>query len=191
MKKLFVIALIALFMAGDAFATSGPNNPGDILGQGKYPSDPHRIFRFVHISPNDNDTDGVTEDAVVVWDDEFDDGVSVELSSTSLDARVAGILVTTVTSSDSTGAGHAASDDIGTSDWGWLQTYGLYDDGVYADTYGVQTGRTIGNGGTNGACGQFDVYTTNAKSGYCGILGFSLDAITAGGADGDVFITCD
>ena len=189
MRKLFVIALIALFMAGSAYASLEGPGVGDILGQGKYPYDAHKIFRLVHISPNDNDTDGVTADSVVVWDDELDDGVSVELTTTSGDGRVAGILVTTVISNDTVGtAVRTASDDIGTSNWGWIQTYGLYD-GVCAGSQAITVGKSVCAADKNGTVGEFGFHLST--SGNSGILGSCLDAFTAMKDDGIIFITCD
>lgn len=192
MKKLFVIALIALFaMTGVVLAAgpTGPGNAGDILGQGKYQWDSHRIYRLVHVSPGNNDADGIAAGSVVVWDDVLDDGVSVETTTTSGDGRVAGILATTVVSNDtSASANTRASDDAGlAANWGWLQTYGLYEDATASAGAIITAADSICAGETAGSVAAWHATksTTNA-----GIFGCALDTFTASGT-GDVFITCD
>jgi hypothetical protein len=191
MKKIFALALIALFiMGGIAFAgPTGPGEAGDILGQGKYPHQAHRIFRLVHVSPNNNISAGVTEDSVVVWDDALDDGVSVETTSTSGDGRVAGILVTNVVSNDTSASSKTASDDAGlTANWGWLQTYGLAKDITVNHVSGIQVGHSVCAAATPG--GTVSGFSANGSTTNAGILGSSLDTALADGTI-DVFITCD
>lgn len=190
MKKIFVLALVLLFVAGVALA-AGPSfdeGPGDILGQGKYPWQAHKIFRLVHVSPGNNDSTGIAAGSVVVWDDLLDDGISVETTTTSGDGRVAGILVTTVASGDVEGKVSTASDDAGmNANWGWLQTYGLNDNNT-ADTVAVTAGQTICAGATAGTYSAMIVGTTTTNG---GILGSSLQAAAASGEDSPIFITCD
>lgn len=197
MRKLFSLSLVALFIAASVcFAASptGPNFPGEILGQAKYQSDPHRLFRLVHISPGNNDDDGIAAGSVVVWDDVLDDGVSVETTTTSGDGRVAGVLVTAVVSNDTAASSNTkASDDAGlAANWGWLQTYGLYI-GATANAAGTVTaGDSVCAGTTAGSISRYAITTAvaTAASAANGILGSALDDFSAAGT-GDIFITCD
>lgn len=196
MKKLFVFTLIALFMAIGVCFAAGPSGPGtgDILGQTKYQYEAHKIFRLVHVSPGNNDSDGIAAGSVVVWDDVLDDGVSVETTTTSGDGRVAGIIINTVLSDDTTASTNKrASDDAGkTANWGWLQTYGLYESATANAAGTVTVGDSVCAGTTAGAISRYAITTAwaTANSAQNGILGCALDTFTASGT-GDIFITCD
>ena len=115
MKKILCISFAALLLfAGVAYAvdygqtvTLGSGNQpssghkqghgaGEIMGQGKYDSEPHRTFRFVrYVPPQPSSTTGtgdhlldyvVSKDSVVIWETAVsgDDGVTVTLTTTSL-----------------------------------------------------------------------------------------------------------
>lgn len=194
MKKIIALALIAFFMAG-GIALAGPplSYSGDVMGQNKYPGDPHRVFRLVHVEPCENDTDGLAAGDVVVWSDHLDDGVSVETTTTSGDSRVAGILATTIASDDTSAGIRTATEDSGkTANWGWLQTYGKSAVNpsvgtVAAGDKAVTAGAAICASATAGTVTNFNAQlsTTNA-----GILGCALDAIAVSNS-GEVFITRD
>ena len=74
MRKYLSIILSVLLIAGVAYAaTPGYRlNPGigDILGQGKYQSDPHKIFRMVRYIPSTTYATSPTlsADSIVIWD---------------------------------------------------------------------------------------------------------------------------
>lgn len=189
-KRIIALALIAFFMASSvAFAGPSLGYSGDILGQNKYPSDPHRIFRLVHVCPAENDTDGIASGSVVVWSDLLDDGISVETTTTSGDGRVAGVLVTAVVSNDSSATIRTASEDAGmTANWGWLQTYGKSAvNPTTATAVGMTEGASVCAGPTAGSVTDFNAQlsTTNA-----GILGCALDTVAVSTA-GEIFINCD
>ena len=198
-NKLFVLSLVALFMASSicfAAGPTGPGAPGDIFGQNKYQHEPHRIFRLVHASPNAvhvathlTGTRGViTADSPVVWDDLLDDGVSVELTTTSGDGRIAGIMFTDIVSTDVLGVGRTATEDAGSSaGWGWLQTYGLYQDARNNASTTIAVGDSVCAGPTVGTISSFAGNTTTT---HYGILGGALDAVAVK-LTGDIFITCD
>ncbi len=196
MKRILSIALAFLFVAGVCLAAgpTGPNNPGDILGQVKYQYEPHRVFRLVHVSPNDNDSNGIAAGSVVVWDDLLDDGVSVQTTTTSGDAKIAGVLVTTVVSDDTDAALHEATRDAGSNaNWGWLQTYGLYQDATVNAAAAVIAGDAICAGSTAGAISGFaisTVYAASTNNKNVGILGCALDSAAASGT-ADIFIRVD
>jgi len=190
MKKIFALALITLLIGGIAFAgPTGPDEAGDILGQGKYPGQAHRVFRLVHVNPQCNDSDGLVAGTVVVWDDLLDDGVTVETTTTSGDSRVAGVLASTVVSNDTDGVdNNTASDDAGlTANWGWMQTYGLNDD-VLADTVAIATGTAVCAGATAGRISEIIIGTATTNA---GILGCALTTTTTSGAAQKIIITRD
>ena len=190
MKRILSIMLVALFMATSVVmaAPSGPGAPGEILGQG-YRGDPHRIFRLVHVSPDNNDSDGLAAGSVVCWDNSLDDGVSVELTTTSGDGAVAGVLVTAVISNDTAAAQITASDDpSGNANWGWLQTYGLsLENPTVGAAAPVVANATVCAGATAASVSEWraNVSTTNS-----GILGCALNSAAAS-AEVQIFITRD
>ncbi len=191
LRKLFALSLVAFLVAGTCYAAgpTGPGSPGDILGQAKYQFEAHKIFRLVHVSPGNNDADGIAAGSVVVWDDVLDDGVSVETTTTSGDGAVAGVLVTTVVSNDpDASANTLASDDAGlAANWGWLQTYGLYQDATANATSAITATESICAGQTAGSISGWNAALSSTNS---GILGCALDDFVASGT-GDIFITCD
>ncbi|KKK59376.1 hypothetical protein LCGC14_3035020, partial [marine sediment metagenome] len=121
MRKLFIVCLAVLLMAGTVYAldrgTSKGAGQGDVFGQGNLDSDPHKIFRMVRVVPGLNysgaaSTDPilykVSADMVMIWwtGTSGSDGVTVAPSArVSYDSRVAGILaVNTDISADLHGA---------------------------------------------------------------------------------------
>jgi len=186
MKKILVFTLITFFVlisVGLAAGPTGPNNPGEILGQGKLASDPHRTFRLVRWSPTAAVTHTLTADSIVIWDSTHDDGVTINVTTTSGDSRVAGVLVTAIVSGDTglDGEINLASDDVGKVNWGWLQVYGKCNVNV-ASTSGISTaGYAMGTGITPGCAGVFSTDSIG-QPGYLpnkvGIAGFFYDGGT-------------
>lgn len=143
MKKLLVLLLIALFVIGAvtiSFAVNpaGPGYAGDTMGMatGRYVSDPQRTFRLVRNGPNGNTvltSAALTAGNLVIWDTSIyaADGVSVCKSAVTGDSKVAGIVITAMTTEDGTTTSiygahgvSTATEDVGKANWGWLQTYG-------------------------------------------------------------------
>ncbi len=196
MKKLLVLSIIALFMLGAvevSFAVnpSGPGASGDIMGMGtgRYVSDPHRTFRLVRARAATT----ITADSMVVWDTDVvyptaSDGVTVTVTSTSGDSRVAGFLVTSIASRDTTGGGYTATEDVGLRNWGWLQTYGKSVDKATASTTPVTAGNAISCGPTGGSYSGYFGSTTSAST--QGNAGFALETVAAG-ATGYIFLMCE
>src|SRR3990167_4305393 len=98
MRKYLLALFAVLLLAGQAFAATPGfrQNPGtgDILGQGKYQSDAHKIFRLVrYVQPSATFASAATlaADSIVVWDVTNDDGVTVTTTTISSDSAVAGI----------------------------------------------------------------------------------------------------
>lgn len=190
-KRLFLLTLAALLIGGQAFAaTPGyEQNPGtgDILGQGKYQSDAHKIFRMVRYVPATYaGATTLAADSIVIWDLAADDGVTVTTTTTSGDSSVAGIIVTQALTPDTDG--NTAAQDRGKGNWTWLQTYGLSQVDLASGASNVLAGASFGTSTTAGESAAFTVVNT-ANTQAFGIAGFYYDAATAGDNDVQVFLT--
>ena len=189
MKRLFLICLAILLIAGIAFAATPGyrQNPGtgDILGQGKYQQDPHKIFRMVRYVPvTYAGATTLAADSIVVWDTGEDDGVTVTTTTLSADTTVAGIIVTQALTPDTDG--NDAEDDVGQGNWTWLQTYGLSQVNL-ATGSNSQAGSAMGTSTTAGEATVFSVLDSGRHLQY-GFAGFFYDADTAGADDVECFL---
>lgn len=190
MKKILFLLMSALLISGMAYAeTPGYRQSpgtGDILGQGKYQSDAHKIFRMVRYVPATySGATTLAADSIVVWDVDNDDGVTVSTTTTSSDSSVAGIIVTQALTPDTDG--NTAAQDAGQVNWTWLQTYGKAQVN-FAPTVGVVTtaGAAFGTSTTAGEAAQF-LPSTTAPTGQ-GMAGFAYDTAVDGDDDVEVFI---
>lgn len=194
MRKFIYIFIAVLLIGGlslgQAFAvTPGYRQDpgtGDILGQGKYQSDPHKIFRMVrYVQLTHDNASTVDADAIMVWSLQEDDGVTITTSTTSSDSTVAGIIVTRALTQDTDG--NTAAQDRGKDNWTWLQTYGLSQADV-ASTGGVGqfAGSKFGTSATAGLIAGFVPNTTNPE--LNGAAGFVYDASAASATDIEVFL---
>ena len=185
MRKLLLALSLVLLIGGQVFAQGYAADPGvgDILGQGKYQSDAHKIFRMVHYVPvTYNGSTDVTAPAIAVWDKTLDDGVTVTLTTTSADSSVAGIIVTRANTPDV--SGNTAVQNRGKDNWTWLQTYGLstVDFLTLVDDVGSQ----IGTSTTAEEAAMCTPNTTQPERNGC--FGFAYDTATAGDDGVQVFI---
>ena len=118
MRRLYSCFIAALLIVGlsygTAFAQAGfRSDPGtgDILGQGKYQSDAHKIFRMVrYVQVAFDTTTALAADSIVVWDVTNDDGVTITTTTISSDSAVAGIIVQQALTQDTD-----ANTDVGTA----------------------------------------------------------------------------
>ena len=215
MRKLALVVLAVLFIVSTAFAvgdsvtvsigdTKGVkpgqhSSPGigDIGGQGKYISDPHRTFRLVRYLPaSSSDFDLIiSKDTLVIWDTGVsgDDGVTVTRSTVSVDSRVAGILAVNTLPPISTDASSTAVLDRGKRNWTWLQTYGkaelFWEDsvsGAAGDAFG--TSSTIGAASTYPSASSAEFSSISAEPASQGYAGFLYDAATKGTGDIECFL---
>jgi len=193
MKKVIGLALVALLMCGVAFARTGPGI-GDIMGQGKLDSDPHKVFRLVRYCPPDttdalfSTASSLTADSIVIWDCNSDDGVTVTTTTTSYDSAVAGVVVLAILTPDYGTQGISALDAIGKRNWGWLQTYGKSE--VYMQVDGVASAKSaLACGSKPGGATLFLGSTTSST--VQGNAGFFYDAATAAATDVEVFLRCE
>lgn len=187
MRKILSIIFAVLFVAyivGAAYAVSPLGETGDILGQGKYASDAHKIFRLVRYVPATySGATALAADSIVIWDLTSDDGVTVTTTTTSSDSAVAGIIVSAVATGDT---GKTAVQAVGDANWTWLQTYGKSQVNFVATTGGIAAGAAFGTSTTAGEAAAFVSSTTNAS--VQGKAGFAYDTATAGTDDVEVFI---
>ena len=191
MRKILLALITVLLMGvGQAFAvTPGyQQNPGtgDIMGQGKYQSDPHKTFRMVRYVPATySGATTLAADSIVIWDLASDDGVTVTTSTTSSDSAVAGVIVAQALTPDTDG--NTAAQDRGKGNWTWLQTYGSSQVNFAPTTGAINvTGQAFGTSTTAGEAAAFLPSTTDAKR--QGNAGIAYDTAVAGDDDVQVFI---
>ena len=184
-KKLTLILLAVLFVAGIAYAEAGSRTSpgrGEIV-QMPFQSDPPKRFRLVRYLGT-TDTDGIAADSIVVWDTTIDDGVTINTTTTSWDSSVAGILVTAILTQDT--SDNTAVEDIGRDNWAWLQTYGISQVNLAATSNPGTAGAAMGTSTTAGEASVLFASTTSAAA--QGYAGFLFDASTAGDDDIQVFV---
>lgn len=190
-KKVSILALAILFIAGVAFAaTPGYRQDvgaGDILSSG-YQSTPGKIFRMVRYVPTTySGATTLIADSIVIWNLTEDDGVTITTSTTSYDSAVAGIIVARALTPDTDG--NTAAQDRGGVNWTWLQTYGLSEVRVDGDCCVSSAGEAMGCSTTAGEAAPFVSSTSDAR--LQGNAGFFFDAASAGDDDVECFISLD
>lgn len=225
MRKVIAFALAILLIAGIATQVSAVdygtviikgqgNQPssgfraghgqGILAGQGKYDSAPHRTFRFVRYAPAPSTTAIVkdyivSKDSVVIWATHVsgDDGITVTLTDTSQDTRIAGILATDALPPISTDVISGADADVGKRNWAYLQTYGLANAFYSAGGGSSVAGAAFGTSTISGEIGLFNVSVTEdfhsaiAGNTQLGMGGFFYDAESAGARGVAVFLRCE
>lgn len=194
MKKIISLVVVALLLSGVVYAAQPLKSPGvgDILGQGKFPSDPHRIFRLVRFIPPTGGVNsfGISADSIVIWDLNSDDGVTVTVTTTSYDSAVAGILaVDTLTPDTIAGLGKSAANSIGLRNWTWLQTYGKAECQVQKTCSTATEGDALATGSIAGSACDFLASATS--SGANGNAGFFYDTGAADAKNVEVFLKLD
>ena len=187
MRKYFVIALTLLttmLFGGVSFAYDYPVEPGIVKRvNGTSQDTTVRVYKLVRNSSAHHNQSGMSADLLVVYDTNSDDGVSVRTTTTSCDGAIAGIIVTSIPTSDAI-SGTSAADDAGRRNWGYMLVHGktqvLASDG---STNGHSIGdRFVTSSDAGGACTfATSVYTVGSsssadmnKAGSSG--GFFLDA---------------
>ena len=199
-----MLAAIPAFAANP----SGPGYAGDIMGNstGRYAGDAQRTFRLVRNGPqstqNMTTAAAITAGNLVIWDTTTNpygnDGVSVALTTTSGDSRVAGMAITAIPTRDAStysvqGAMGVttATEDVGQANWGWIQTYGksAVVGTVAAGSPVVTVGEAICCGTTAGSYGGWRANNAGSYSGQ-GKCGFATTtAATSGTAY--IFLMCE
>lgn len=222
MRKLSILILIALFvMSGVAFAlqkgTTMDIATGEIKSTGGTADNCPRTFRLVRyvqtikfngtVDAGDWESSHLTPDTIVIWhtasvdattaNSETDtmDGVTVTLTTTTCDSRVAGVTVTNLLTQDT--QGNSAKDDLGKNNWGYICTFGPAQVTIEpAETASVGMAFGTGNlvGGTVEAYAPpaTDSNMSGATSAYhMGIAGFFCEAASASEQNIEVFVRCE
>jgi len=186
MRRLLCLcfAILLVVSLGVAYAaTPGSqldHGAGDVLGQKKFPSDPHKIFRLVRYIGDST----LAADSLVIWHLTEDDGVTIGTTTTSNDSAVASIIVQPALARVT--AGNTAAQDVGQRNWTWLQTYGKSQVDIYED---VSAGDAMGTAQIVQEAGSFVASTSS--SGLNGNAGFFYDAGSAEDTDVECFLRLD
>lgn len=148
MKKVLSVLLVALLIAGVAYAAPSSPGAGDIVAKHGTMATPDKTFRLVRFMPpsRTGNSASLTKDSVVIWDTTSKDGVTITTSTTSGDCRVAGIAAVTFLTPEV--LGRTASDELGGRNWGWIQTYGLTN--MRCGAKGIAANFAMGVGPTEG-----------------------------------------
>lgn len=127
MRKLNLFTLLALFtlVVTPVFAYDDPSISNLIKksGVGAKQSEAVRVVKLIRYASAEANSPSLVSGDAVVYSTASDDGVTVALSTSSRDGAFAGIVVTTIPSSDAS-TGTSAGDDIGRRNWGWIVVHG-------------------------------------------------------------------
>jgi len=194
MKKILSLVLIALMVAGVAYAATPGYRLSPGIGenmttaQGGQQSDPGKTFRMVRFMPataTANSTT-LTAESIVIWDLSSDDGVTITTTETSYDSAVAGIIVHACLTPET--IGNTAAVDRGKRNWTWLQTHGLAQ--VRVQNLGsVVVGEAMATSNNEGEAGSF--VASASAAGLNGNAGFFFDSAAADTDDVECFVTCE
>jgi len=188
LRLIFAVLLVCgMVSVTTAHAQGFRSDPGtgDILGQKKYQSDAHKIFRMVRFVQVAQADSALAADSIVIWDLAADDGVTVTTTTVSGDSAVAGIIVQEAQTQET--ENNTAVQDRGKRNWTWLQTYGLSQ--VDNLLIVVDAGDAMGTSTTAGEANPFS--PTVGEGRRQGNAGFWYDSATAGATNVQVFIRLD
>lgn len=186
-KALLITLALLLVLPGSALAvgridSSAAHNTESSFGTA---ADAVRVVQYVRYAENNADDVSLTTGQVVVWDDESDDGVTIGLITLVGSADcTAGVVLGIIETSETTGA---ATAQVGTRNWGYIQTYGFNEDAMVQAT--VMSGQAICTSsvvtsGYAGPCLQDGVQgITQANA-----IGFAYDAVASSATDVEVFL---
>lgn len=129
MKKYFVFFLALTLAVGGGLVVSN-NATADVqIDKGQSLSTASKIFFVGRYARTGNvGTAGgfeISADSVVIWDTTSNDGVTVQTSTTSYDALVAGVTLDIIRGSS---RDNTASQDESHDNWGRIQTWGRHAD---------------------------------------------------------------
>lgn len=178
--KLFslLILLVSAFVPMVAFAYPDDGSVADKWSNPN-PNDPYKIFTLVRYPSTSANEPGLSKGDVVIWDTVSDDGVTVNISTStgvfnntsSIDA-VAGVIVSTLI--PSADQANSAGGDINRRNWGWMQVYG------YNSTVNITGGNALAGTGLV-ASNTVPRYATTAVATLENrSMGFAFDASSQG-----------
>ncbi len=206
MKNLRFIALFLglVFVGGVAYAGNQPDYESyqEKANATQKKGVPVRTLKLVRNGAASPNASTISVDSVVIYDTTSDDGVTVTMTTTSLDGAIAGVVASgsNIPTSDAT-SGTTASDDAGRRNWGWIVVHG------------PATAKAIA-GGTNGHSVGDSFFTStdagavttmgplsNASASFDGTAltarmkrrngGFFMDAADGTSTTYDVFVTAE
>lgn len=184
MKKLILVLAFLVGFGGSAFASYDEGAEiNKKLSSGGPASSPVRIYTLVRYPECAANSVGVSAGDVVVWDIVSDDGVTINLvgaSQTGSLDTVAGVIVGTIPTADSTTAKTAVA-DLGRRNWGYLQVYGL-NSATKVDGTTIAAGQAVSASATARRASNASNPAANR------VLGFAYDASSASGEAAEIFI---
>lgn len=156
------------------------------------------VVRYGRTNAIANNGNMISKDRVVVWDTTSNDGVTVNLSTTSNDAAVAGVTIDDIPGSS---RDNSAASDLGYDNWGRMRVYGRHasvswDSSTLVGTQGgaIPAGSKVsvsGRATVGGAAGVFRAASEDA-SGLNNVskdhFGFLSETPSAGDKTADIFI---
>ena len=120
--RLLAVPVIVVLLGGIAYATPQPSDPGELKGPvGLRQSTARKVYQLVRYAEQGATSVPLASGEVVVWDTISDDGVTIDVTTTSADGSIAGIAVTSFETADVIGP---ASNQEGRRNWGFIQVYG-------------------------------------------------------------------
>lgn len=199
-KKIIALTVAVLLIGVVAVIAEMPGRTkghaaGDVMGMGRLDSEPHRTFRLVRFIPQQNDTQVMSADSIVVWlnnDISGDDGVTVSTTDVSFDSKVAGVIVQKALSRDK--AQDTAYNDLAGQNWTWLQTYGKSEVWMTSAAGGsAGSGDALATSATQGGATYFRPYMSfeTDASIHQGNAGFFYEDGALNGANVEVFLKCE
>ena len=153
MKKILIVLTLLsfLFGGGVAYAVDSPVEPGVIKRiTGASQDTTYRAYKLVRFGMTQQDTASISADSLVIWDVVSDDGVTISETTLSGDGAIAGIVATTIQTSDNR-SGTSAADDAGRRNWGYVQVEGK------------STVRVLAGGTNNHSAGDMFITSTDAS----------------------------
>lgn len=202
MNKIFSLTLAFLIMFLSGMALNGNKAFADVqIDSGQEKSTTKRVFfigRYARTNAIATNGNVISTDRVVVWDSVSDDGVTVNLSTTSYDALVAGVTLDEIPGSS---RDNSAANDLGYNNWGRILVYGRHatvswdqstvDGGSF--TVGSKVAVSTKLGGTAGIFAP-NTSPDGTAAGYRSTaisydsFGVLLDAPAAGDKTADIFV---
>lgn len=199
--RLKFLALIAVGLLGFstfALATPQPADDGIIKRlTGGRASKAVKVYKLVRYAEQGENAVPLASGEVVVWDTISDDGVTIDVTTTSADGAIAGICVTSFETADVAGP---ADNQEGRRNWGFIQVHGPAL--AYVNRGGGNNhaaGDPFITSEDSGAVTRFEAANATYLNGATTTTqnrsrsgGFFMDASTSSGDDRvDVFITLE
>lgn len=189
MKKMMLVFALLFTFAGTSHAIDFPTDIGEIKSvKGGRQSEPSRVYKLVRYADEGNNTATISSGTAVVYDTVSDDGVTIGLSTTAGSASFAGIAVTSIYTSDTSGSTSAA-DDEGRRNWGYIIVHGPTTANTTSGADGT-AGDAFYISGDSGKVGKAPVLTSATTVSVARSGGFFMDTFSAA-TSVDVFVVAE